>query len=400
MKQDQSKIAILIGTRPEAIKMAPVVKALRDSHHFSPQVLLSGQQMDLSQSALKAFGLESKDVLVRHLNDYSLSGQASGYLNALNAYLKAQPVELMLVHGDTTTGFIGALAAFYLQIPVGHVEAGLRSNDLENPFPEEAHRRLIDPLCRLLFAPTQRAKHNLINENVNPDQIIVTGNTVVDAVHALATPTKDLQRHLADFIPPGCRLILLTAHRRENWGAPMKEICSATRTLADRYPDLRLIVPVHPNPNVSSTVHAILGDHPQVLLVPPLDYMDLIAIMRRSYLILTDSGGIQEEAPCVGTPVLILRKVTERPEVVEGGCGRLIGTRQDDIIAHTSTILEDPVSRERMIPEQNPFGDGKAALRILRAIDNWLHHRPLNMKNSDFTFDPESPGIHGRAVRQ
>lgn len=392
MKQDRSKIAILIGTRPEAIKMAPVVNALRESHHFSPQVLLSGQQMDLSRSALKAFGVESKDVLVRHLNDYSLSGQASGYLNTLNTYLKAQPVELMLVHGDTTTGFIGALAAFYLQIPVGHVEAGLRSNDLENPFPEEAHRRLIDPLCRLLFAPTQRAKHNLINENVNPDHIIVTGNTVVDAVHALATPTKDLQRHLADFILPGCRLILLTAHRRENWGAPMKEICGATRTLADRHPDLRFIVPVHPNPNVSSTVHTILGDHPQVLLVPPLDYMDLIAVMRRSYLILTDSGGIQEEAPCVGTPVLILRKVTERPEVVEGGCGCLIGTRRDDIIAQTSTFLENPANRERMIPETNPFGDGKAALRILRAIDNWWHHRPLNMENKDFTFDPDTPG--------
>ncbi|WP_419660274.1 WecB: UDP-N-acetylglucosamine 2-epimerase [Desulfosarcina variabilis str. Montpellier] len=392
MKQEQSKIAILIGTRPEAIKMAPVVKALRNSQHYAPQVLLSGQQKDLSRSALKAFGLESKDVLVRHFDDYSLSGQASGYLDALSAYLKAQPVELMLVHGDTTTGFIGALAAFYQQIPVGHVEAGLRSNDLENPFPEEAHRRLIDPLCRLLFAPTQRARHNLINENANPNHIIVTGNTVVDAVHELATSPVDLQKHLADFIQPACRLILLTAHRRENWGAPMKEICGATRTLADRYSNLRFIVPVHPNPNVSSTVHAILGDHPHVLLVPPLNYMDLIAVMRRAYLILTDSGGIQEEAPCVGTPVLILRKVTERPEVVEGGCGRLIGTGRDDIIAQASTILEDPVSRERMIPERNPFGDGKAALRIVRAIDNWRHHRPLDMENNDFTFDPEIPG--------
>jgi UDP-N-acetylglucosamine 2-epimerase (non-hydrolysing) len=186
-------------------------------------------------------------------------------------------------------------------------------------------------------------------------------------------------------------LLLLTAHRRENWGGSMNEICSATRTIADRYPDVRIIVPVHPNPNVSSTVYAILGDHPQVLLVPPLDYMDLIAIMRRAYLILTDSGGIQEEAPCVGTPVLILRTVTERPEVIEGGCGRLIGTRRHDIVAQTSKLLENPVLRKSMIPGQNPFGDGRASLRIVRAIDNWRHHRPLTTENKDFSVDLNVP---------
>jgi UDP-N-acetylglucosamine 2-epimerase (non-hydrolysing) len=385
MKQDRLKVAILIGTRPEAIKMAPVVRALRNSCNYCPQILLSGQQVDLSRSALKAFGLEPEDVLVRHLSDYSLSSQASGYLEALSAYLKGQPADLMLVHGDTTTGFIGALAAFYLQIPVGHVEAGLRSNDLQNPFPEEAHRRLIDPLCSLLFAPTPFAKQNLINENVNPDRIIVTGNTVVDAVYALQQPAIHLQPYLSEFSDADHRLILLTAHRRENWGAPMHEICNAARILADRYADVRMIVPVHPNPNVASTVHAVLGDHPQVHLVPPLDYMDLIAVMRRAYLILTDSGGIQEEAPCVGTPVLILRTVTERPEVIEGGCGRLIGTQRDEIVAHTSALLENPGLRQRMIPEQNPFGDGQAALRIVRAIDNWRHHRPLTKNNKDFS---------------
>lgn len=391
MENKHYKVTVLIGTRPEAIKMAPVVKALQDAFDYDPRVLLSGQQMDMTRSALQAFGLKSENMLMHHLNDFSLSSQASGYLDALSAYLKEQPTDLMLVHGDTTTGFIGALSAFYQQIPVGHVEAGLRSYDLQNPFPEEAHRRLIDPLCALLFAPTARARRNLIKENADPRRIVVTGNTVVDAVQALTVtgPSTEFKRRLAEFAKPETRIILLTAHRRENWGIAMNEICCAVRTLADRFPDLRFIVPVHPNPNVSMTVQTVLGDHCQVLLVPPLDYMDLIAVMRDAYLILTDSGGIQEEAPCVGTPVLILRGVTERPEVVEGGCGRLIGTRREDIVTHTASLLEYPTLRNNMLAGKNPFGDGNAAMRIVRAIDNWRYNRPLNLENEDFFFETE-----------
>lgn len=389
MQNKHCKVTVLIGTRPEAIKMAPVVKALQNAFGYDPRVLLSGQQMDMARSALEAFGLKCENMLMHQLNDFSLASQASGYLDALSIYLKEQPTDLMLVHGDTTTGFIGALAAFYQQIPVGHVEAGLRSFDLQNPFPEEAHRRLIDPLCALLFAPTSRARRNLIKENADPRRIVVTGNTVVDAVHALSNvrPGTELKKQLTEFSAPETRTILLTAHRRENWGAAMNEICRAVLVLVDRYPDLRFIVPVHPNPNVSMTVRTILGDHAQVLLVPPLDYMDLITVMRDAYLILTDSGGIQEEAPCVGTPVLILRGVTERPEVVEGGCGRLIGTHRENIVAQTASLLEFPALRNSMLARKNPFGDGNAAARIVRAIDNWRHDRPLNQGNDDFFFE-------------
>lgn len=366
--------------------MAPVVKALNDTGKYETSILLSGQQMDMSIAALKAFKLTHRQVLMRSLNDFSLSGQASDYLDALNRYLKEQPTDLMLVHGDTTTGFVGALAAFYQQVPVGHVEAGLRSNDLKNPFPEEAHRRLIDPLCSLHFAPTKRAKQNLVRENTNTATIVVTGNTVVDAVEQLTNlaPAPKGQRLLAEIAVPGRRVILVTAHRRENWGTSLEDICYAVRTLADRYQDVIFVLPVHPNPNVSTTVHSVLENHPRILLIPPLDYMELIAVMREAYLILTDSGGIQEEAPCVGTPVLILRRVTERPEVVEGGVGHLIGTRRDDILEYTSTLLENPAFREKMLSGPNPFGDGRAAHRIERAIDNWRFGRPLNHENDDF----------------
>ncbi len=389
MQRDRFRIAVLIGTRPEAIKMAPVVKALHDTCGYEAQVLLSGQQMEMSMTALQAFGLKSGQVLMRRLKDFSLSGQALSYLDALRTYLNEHPTDLMLVHGDTTTGFIGALAAFYQQVPVGHVEAGLRSYDLRNPFPEEAHRRLIDPLCCLHFAPTVRARGNLIKENTDPRTIVVTGNTVVDAVQELVAydPALKRDRRLTAIDRPGRRVVLLTAHRRENWGASMEEICCAVRTLADRYHDVLFVVPVHPNPNVSVTVHTVLGDHPRVLLIPPLDYMDLIAVMRKAYLILTDSGGIQEEAPCVGAPVLILRAVTERPEIVEGGGGLLVGTRREDIVAHTSSLLDNPALREKMLSGRNPFGDGKAAGRIVRAIDNWRYEQPLNRENDDFHFD-------------
>lgn len=392
MKKGLFRITVLIGTRPEAIKMAPVVQALNATGKYETRILLSGQQMEMSIAALQEFELNHEQVLMRHLNDFSLSGQASDYLDALHSYLTEQPCDLVLVHGDTTTGFIGALAAFYQQVPVGHVEAGLRSNDLKNPFPEEAHRRLIDPLCSLHFAPTERARRNLVKENTHTGTIVVTGNTVVDAVQQLAGSIPDLKHHrfLNDIPVSGRRVILVTAHRRENWGSSLEEICRAVRSLADRYHDVMFILPVHPNPNVSKTVYSLLEDHPRVLLVPPLDYMELIAIMREAYLILTDSGGIQEEAPCVGTPVLILRQVTERPEVIEGGVGQLVGTRREDILSHTSTLLENPLFREKMLSGGNPFGDGKASVRIERAIDNWRFGRPLNHENEDFYWEPSA----------
>ncbi len=390
MNKDRFNITVLIGTRPEAIKMAPVVRALDDTGEYEIRILLSGQQMEMSITALRAFNLNPKQVFMSHLKDFSLSGQASDYLDALHRYFKERPADLMLVHGDTAIGFIGALAALYQRVPVGHVEAGLRSNDLKNPFPEEAHRRLIDPLCDLHFAPTERARQNLIKENTDENTIVVTGNTVVDAVHQLAERPPALNQHrlLTEMAVAGQRVILVTAHRRENWGASLEEICQAVRKLADNYHDVIFVIPVHPNPNVSETVHSVLNDHPRVLLIPPLDDLELLAVMRQCYLILTDSEGIQEEAPCVGTPVLILREAAERPELVEGGGGHVVGTRRDDILAHTSNLLDNPASHEKMQTCRNPFGDGNASARIERAIDNWRFGRPLNHDNADFYWRP------------
>jgi UDP-N-acetylglucosamine 2-epimerase (non-hydrolysing) len=397
MKSDRFRITVLIGTRPEAIKMAPVIRALQNLCEYETCVLLSGQQTEMSIAALQCFGLQPDCMLACHPCDFSLSSQASTYLGALNAHLSHSGADLMLVHGDTTTGFIGALAAFYRGIPAGHVEAGLRSYDLKNPFPEEANRRLIDAICRLHFAPTVRARHNLIKENTDPHSIVVTGNTVVDAVQQLCRNNPDPNLHCAlpGTAKNGQRTILLTAHRRENWGAPLKEICCAVRTLADSYPDVTFIVPVHPNPNVSEILNTALIDHPRIRLTPPLSYTELIAVMRAAYLILTDSGGIQEEAPSVGTPVLILRKVTERPEIVEGGSGRLVGTRREDILAHTCSLLENPTLRDSMRLARNPFGDGRASDRIVRAIDNFRNGLPLTRQNDDFHWEQFTAAIAG-----
>jgi UDP-N-acetylglucosamine 2-epimerase (non-hydrolysing) len=386
MKYKRFRISLLIGTRPEAIKMAPVVRVLAEAGGYDIQTILSGQQVEMSRAALNSFGLRPNHVLMREGSDFSLCSQAAGYLELLHAHMIQHPADLMLVHGDTTTGFIGALAAFYQRIPLGHVEAGLRSHDLQNPFPEEGNRRLIDPLCRLHFAPTPRAYRNLIEENTDPRKIIVTGNTVVDAVRALAesAPASETRCRLEAVARTGQRMVLVTAHRRENWGEPLRQICSAVRALADRHEDVVFIVPVHPNPNVGKTVHSILADHGRIHLTPPLDYADLIAVMRRACLILTDSGGIQEEAPCLGTCVLVLRKTTERPEVVESGCGWLVGTHGEDILAHASRLLQNSATREKFPAERNPFGDGQAAVRIMRAIDNWRRERPLNYENADF----------------
>lgn len=380
------KITLLIGTRPEAIKMAPVFLALQQHPDFEADIRLSGQHTSLCTDALADFGITGARTISPQPDEYSLAGQASHFLRHLGQDLAAHPADLVLVHGDTTTGFVGALAALYNRIPVAHVEAGLRSGDLDNPFPEEANRRLIAPLCQLHFAPTAKARDNLLKESINPDRIMVTGNTVVDALALLTKQLPPLASHpvFGPIARDGLRLVLVTAHRRENWGDPMRGICRALMELIDRFHDIALVFPVHPNPAVRDTVRAVIPPHPRIFLTDPLNYLDLVTLLREAVLTLTDSGGIQEEAPSMRTPVLVLRNVTERPEAVESGTARLVGTDQDRIVHEASRLLTDQAHARRMILAGNPFGDGQAAARIVAGIDRWRQGKSLGE-------DPWSP---------
>ena len=373
------KVTLLIGTRPEAIKMAPVFLALRQCPTIETDIRLSGQHTTLCTNALADVGITRARIIGFPPEDYSLAGQASHYLQLLGRDLKKHPADLVLVHGDTSTGFIGALAAFYAQIPVAHVEAGLRSGDMDNPFPEEANRRLIAPLCQLLFAPTPKARDNLLKEAIAPHRIMVTGNTVVDALAVLTKRLPPLSAHpvFGRIARDGLRVVLVTAHRRENWGEPMRRICQALMELVERFRDIAVVFPVHPNPAVHDVVHSVIPSHPRILLTDPLSYRDLIALLRDSVLTLTDSGGIQEEAPSTQTPVLVLRTVTERPEAVESGAALLVGTDQKRIVAEGSRLLADQEYARRMILAGNPFGDGRAASRIVTGITRWWRGESL-----------------------
>lgn len=384
------KVTLLVGTRPEAIKMAPIISLLKGTPAYETEILLSGQHTAMCTDALKSFDIRPDHLLTQTISDFSLTGQLTQYMRLLTSHLSQHPTDLLLVHGDTTTGLSGALAAYYSKIPVGHVEAGLRSHDMMNPFPEEANRRLIDPLCSLLFAPTQGAKDNLYQENISLDKITVTGNTVVDAVHHLANrlaPLESMSR-FQSICSKGHRILLVTAHRRENWGKPMTNICNALLALVRKFSDIAVIFPVHPNPNVQEVVKPILSGHPRILLTSPLDYETLITVLRDAYIVLTDSGGIQEEAPSVSTPVLVLRSVTERPEAIAAGTAQLIGTEKEHILTETSKLLNDSCLCHQMISSGNPFGDGKAAARIRRSIDHWRHGRPRPRDEGSWTLAP------------
>jgi UDP-N-acetylglucosamine 2-epimerase (non-hydrolysing) len=379
------RVTILIGTRPEAIKMAPIISTLKQAPEYTTEILLSGQHSSMCKEALWSFGLSPDAQLVRTISDYSLAGQMSRFLRLIAEHLSTQPTDLLLVHGDTTTGLAGAMAAFYSQVPVGHVEAGLRSRDMVHPFPEEANRRLTDPICNLLFAPTEGARRNLLQEKIDSRKITVTGNTVVDAVQYLAgrLPPLNSMMRFQPICAKGYRILLVTAHRRENWGDAMTNICHALLDLVHKFDDIAIILPLHPNPNVQKVVKPLLSNHPRIFIEPPFQYKTLITVMREAHIILTDSGGIQEEAPSFGTPVLVLRNVTERPEAVIAGTARLIGTKRETIVAEASKLLTCPDAYRKMISSHNPFGDGRAAERIHQCIDQWRrdHHCPAPQDN-------------------
>jgi UDP-N-acetylglucosamine 2-epimerase (non-hydrolysing) len=374
-----ARIAVVVGTRPEAIKMAPVVLELRRRPAaFDVRVIATSQHRELLAQALGEFGLQADRDLDLMEPGQSLGRFAARGLEGMTAALVRERPDLVLVQGDTTTVVVAAMAAAYLGIPVGHVEAGLRSGDIANPFPEELNRKMATAVATVHFAPTPRAQRNLLDEGVAADRVVMSGNTVVDAVQLL-----DLRASL----PPAFtaldpqQTIVLTMHRRENHGAPLARVCEAVRRLVDERPALRVVFPVHPNPEVGAVVRSALGDVPAVHLVAPLAYRPMLALLSRSRLILTDSGGIQEEAPSLGKPVLILREVTERPEVVSAGAGQLVGTDPDVIVRAARALLDDPVAWERMASARNPFGDGRASVYIADWLERYLLGRVLTPRS-------------------
>jgi len=382
--KDIRKVITIFGTRPEAIKMAPLVKTLQDDPKIDCKVAVTAQHREMLDQVLNLFKI---------IPDYDLDIMRSGQtlfeitsralLGLQNILLKEKP-DLVLVHGDTSTTFVGALAAFYLKIPVGHVEAGLRSGNKYSPFPEEINRCLTGVLGDLHFAPTETAAENLLREGHNAEEIFITGNTVIDAL--LRTVHKDYKFHSSvlngvDFNAQ--RVVVLTTHRRENWGQPMQQIYSAIRDLAQEFSDVVVVFPVHKNPAVRQLAQTALGHLERVKLIEPLDYEPFANLLNKAYLVLTDSGGLQEEAPSLGKPVLVLRNNTERPEAVAAGTVKLVGTDKESIYQETKRLLTDKNAYDSMAQAVNPYGDGRASQRIVEALRyywGWQKERPQNFK--------------------
>lgn len=365
-------LLVVLGTRPEAIKLAPVIAALRASPALAPRVCVSGQHREMLDQMLRVFAIVPDHDLAVMRPAQDLSDVTARVLLGLRAVLAAERPAAVLVQGDTTTAMAAALAAFYAGAPVGHVEAGLRTGRLDQPFPEEMNRRLVAQLATWHYAPTARAADHLRREGVAAERIVVTGNTVVDAALAIAARPLPLPAPLDEAALAGRRLALVTGHRRESFGAGLDGLCAALRALADRYPDLLVVYPVHLNPAVERPVRAALGGHPRILLTPPLDYLGFAALLRRAHLAITDSGGVQEEAPSFGVPVLVTRAATERGEALAAGTARLVGTDRDAIVAAASRLLDDPAAHAAMRGTGNPFGDGHAAERIVAHLERVL----------------------------
>ena len=361
-------VLCLIGTRPEAIKMAPVILALRQHQWLQVRVCATAQHRELLDEALAIFGI-AKDIDLNVMTpNQSLSSLTARLVSGIDQVLANEQPDIVLAQGDTTTVLSAALACFYQRIPFGHIEAGLRTGDKHNPFPEEMNRVLTGHLSTLHFAPTERAKNSLLSEGFAADSIYVTGNTVIDSLLHIANtkPTHGLS------LPKDKRLVLLTAHRRENFGNPLREVFRAMQTLTQHNPNIHVIYPVHPNPNVREPAIATLAHNKNITLCSPLDYRQLVALLSSVDFVITDSGGIQEEAPALCKPVLVLREETERPEAIEAGVAMLVGTRHDDIVNAAERLLTDAETRRRMSSGGSPYGDGHAAVRIVEAFGRFM----------------------------
>ena len=373
------KLMTVFGTRPEAIKMCPLVLEMQKYPDFiEPIVAVTAQHREMLDQVLQLFAIKPDydlNIMTAGQTLYDVTGRALAGLKDVLA--EAQP-DMVLVHGDTTTTFVGALASFYAQIPVGHVEAGLRTGNKFSPYPEEMNRKLTGAIADIHFAPTSTSKNNLLKENIDPAAIVVTGNTVIDALQTTVKADyrftdSGLQKALAG----GKRLILVTTHRRENLGEPMRHVHQALRKVLENHPDVEAIFPVHKNPKVREIVDEELGKLAQVHLIEPLDYEPFANLMAKVDIVLTDSGGIQEEAPALGKPVLVLRDTTERPEAVDAGTVKLVGTAYDDVLRETSLLLDDSKYYQSMAEAANPYGDGRACERIIRKI---LHENGYDIK--------------------
>ena len=360
------KVMSVFGTRPEAIKMAPLVKELESRKEIKSIVCVTAQHREMLDQVLETFDIKPDYDLNIMKQGQTLGDVTTRALTGLEEVIKECQPDIVLVHGDTTTTFAGALAAFYNQVDIGHVEAGLRTYDKYSPFPEEMNRQMVDCMTDMYFAPTELSKSNLLKQNIDESKIYITGNTAIDAMST--TVDEGYTHPELDWIEEGERMILLTAHRRENLGDPMRNIFRAIKRLTDEFPDIKVIYPIHKNPKVREVANEIFGDSNKVKLIEPLEVFDFHNFQNQSYMILTDSGGIQEEAPSLGKPVLVLRDTTERPEGIDAGTLKLVGTDEEVIYAEAKTLLEDKKAYAKMSKASNPYGDGKASQRIVDAI--------------------------------
>ncbi|MBO0927512.1 UDP-N-acetylglucosamine 2-epimerase (non-hydrolyzing) [Staphylococcus sp. 30400_3112M30941] len=373
------KIMTVFGTRPEAIKMAPLVKALEKDDMLEPIVVVTAQHREMLDSVLKTFEIKPKYDLNIMKSGQTLSEITSKSITQLEQVIHLEKPDMVLVHGDTMTTFAGGLAAFYNQVPVGHVEAGLRSYDKYSPFPEEINRQLVGVIADLHFAPTKNAARHLLKEGKKSESVVVTGNTAIDAMKY--TVDEDYKSNIIDQYRDK-KFILMTAHRRENIGKPMENIFKAVKRLVDENTDLALVYPMHKNPQVREVAQKILGNHERIELIEPLDVLDFHNFAKQAYFILTDSGGIQEEAPSFNKPVLVLRNVTERPEGVEAGTLKVVGTNEEDVYQATKQLINDNRMYHQMSEAHNPYGDGFASERIVNHIKYYLNL--ITEKPSDF----------------
>ena len=372
------KILLVFGTRPEAIKMAPLVKALqKDTEHFETRVCVTAQHRQMLDQVLEVFGITPEydlNIMAPNQDLYDITAKV---LLGLREVLKDFRPDTVLVHGDTTTSMAASLAAFYMQIPVGHVEAGLRTYNMLSPWPEEMNRQVTDRICTYYFAPTEQSRANLLQENIDAKKIFITGNTVIDAllmaVDIISTAAGVKEKMAKELQEKGYTVgdreyILVTGHRRENFGDGFLHICKAIKELAALHPEMDIVYPVHLNPNVQKPVYELLSSLSNVYLISPLDYLPFIYAMQHSTLLLTDSGGVQEEAPSLGKPVLVMRDTTERPEAVEAGTVKLVGTNAEAIVSNVTALLLDKEMYKRMSETHNPYGDGQACERIIAAL--------------------------------
>lgn len=371
------KVLTVFGTRPEAIKMAPLVMALAEEPGIDARICVTAQHREMLDQVLELFRLKPDYDLNVMRPGQNLAAIAARILTDVSEVMESFRPDMVLVHGDTTTTMAVSLAAYYQRIALGHVEAGLRTGNLFSPWPEEGHRKITAHLARFHFAPTLSAKDNLLRENIPSQQIYITGNTVIDALFRVRDKIMQdpvLERRLAQrypFLEDGQQMVLVTGHRRENFGQSFERICQALAELAQRYPDIRIVYPLHLNPNVSEPARRILQAIPNVFLIDPQDYLPFVWLMNRATLILTDSGGIQEEAPALGVPVLVMRDTTERPEAVEAGTVRLVGTDTQQIVSQVSALLDNPALRQQMGHAHNPYGDGTACRQIVDILKQY-----------------------------